>query len=222
MELSNAKCEVAFRHTAGKVKKLFTVNDCTGDTPGVDRIGPTDRVGTLALPVAAPDGDEFHVFAIAAARGGNATSSVEYWVAIVRSDAVWAMTSPFESELTTAKLVTAKPTALVLEQSPTTTDPGARYTATFGRLEDKTLPMLSSTILSKTTTVFEGDLMGGYPFNNLRPTIKVGTNETIIDDDGPCKLPAPGEEGGRVRLTAQVTKRSDGRTRVTCVAIAPK
>jgi hypothetical protein len=145
MQVTNGKCAVVFRHAAGTVNKLFTVNDCIGDTPGVSCVGPTRRVGTLALPAVAPDGDEFHVFEIAAARGGNATPSVEYWVAVVKTDAVWATARPFEGELTRAMLVTAKPAALVLEQSPTTTDTGARYTATFGKVEDKKLPMLPST-----------------------------------------------------------------------------
>jgi hypothetical protein len=174
----------------------------------------------LPLPAVGSDGDEFHLFEIATARGGNGVSGNDYWAVVVRPAAVWATGQPFaDGQLLAAQLMTSVPTTLVVEEPATTTAAGARYTVKFGATSKVVLPMLPSSVVSKTTTVLVGDLQGGFHASSYRPFVSVGDKWTLIDDNGSCRVPALGEDMGQVRLSAEVSKWTDGRMTLKCLSI---
>ena len=207
-------CDVSFRHATGERTSLFTVQFCLGAAPGIGitTIGSLDRLGKILLPVVDADGDEFHVFGIAGARGGNAFSSTEYWVSVVRQHDAWS-SAPLIGDLKTGDIVSQK---IVLEQPATTTDTGARYTVTFGTMTQTNLPILPSNVVSRRTQVLAGKFFLGFHYTNWRPTIRVDSTETIIDEDGACKLSELAQESA-VTLTVELAKWSDGRTTVKCL-----
>lgn len=75
-------CRVSLRLASGSELRLFVVPDCSVEVPSLSRLEAAPRVGNVELPFVAPNGDEFHVFQIASARGGNATAAVDYWVEV--------------------------------------------------------------------------------------------------------------------------------------------
>ena len=219
-EGADGRCRISFRNASGKLAELFTVDGCVGGLPGVNVVGAIETVGALAFPALARDGQEFHVFGIASARGGNAVATSDYWLVIVRREDTWATRAPFATAtLRAARMAGDSPVMLQLEDPATTTAAGTRYLATFGSISQVVLPMLPSTVVFRGTRVFVGELQGGFHATNFRPSIKVGADVVIIDQDGPCPLQRAAERGGQVRLTGDVTKWSDGRQTVTCVAI---
>jgi hypothetical protein len=210
----NATCHVFFVRGTGARTLLFDVPDCIGDMPGVNMIGPVDRVGTVAFPQQLANGDEFRLFAIASARGGNAVPGSDYWVAVIRPDTVWATTAPFATTtLTTAKVTSGD--GLVLEVAPTTTSTGARYSVAYGHVNKSDLAIVPSKIVSTATRELAGPIEPGYRVNGFRKTIQ----GVQIDQDGPCHLEELSQLGGQVRVTVFVTTWSDGRTVVACLNV---
>jgi hypothetical protein len=216
-----AKCRVAFRSAAGKRTELFTIDACTPDLPRVTYVAATETIGGLALPVTGADGQEFHVFEIASARGGNATAGSDYWLVVVRGGGeVWGTRTPFASgTLQVARIVGNPAVALELEEPPTTTSEGARYTARFGSVTKTVLAALPTSVASRGSQVLVGKLVAGSHATSFRPAIDVGPGMIVIDDDGRCPLAREAERGGVVKLAADVTTWTDGRRRLTCVAI---
>ena len=87
---------------------------------------------------------------------------------------------------------------------------------TFGSLTKIPLPSLPSSIVSKGTRVMPGVI--GEHHRSGTHWIKVGANVVNIDEDGSCPL-ALFVDGPPVRMTADVTKFSDGREVVKCILI---
>ena len=67
----SSDCIVAFRQTDGTRTSLFTVPACAGDVPGMNTVAATAMIGAVAFPIVGRNGDEFHVFEIASARGAT-------------------------------------------------------------------------------------------------------------------------------------------------------
>lgn len=218
---TNPSCRVSFRHASGRTTPLFVAPDCIGDVVGMNLIGAADRVGGLALPALGSGGEEFHLFEVASARGGNAVVATDYWAVVVRPEDAWATSRPFASGgLTNGKIAQS---ALVADEPPTTTAAGARYAVTFGSVSKSPLAILPSSVVSKGNRVLIGRIGGGSHADGFRRTIETGTGPQsttmIIDDNGPCPLDSFTNEGSPVRMTAEVTKWSDGRTVVKCISI---
>ena len=71
-------------------------SDCIGGTQGTsgfDIVGAVSQIGDVVLPVVAINGDEFHVFGLASARGGNAVDTIDYWAVVIREGAAWGAPS---------------------------------------------------------------------------------------------------------------------------------
>jgi hypothetical protein len=225
----NPICHVTFLHAStGKATPLFDVPDCIGrpgtdDDLGVSIVAAQGRIGSLLFPLRGDGGDEFHVMEIATARGGNAVPGNDYWAVVVTADAAWSTSGPFASaaNLSVAQALSADgQSSLRLEDPPSTTAAGARYTASRGMVTKEDLAMLPSAIVSKKTQTFVGELSGGAHYTNFRPSIHVGQADIVIDDDGSCAtLSDVASEGGTVRLIVEVSKWSDGRTTVRCVGV---
>ncbi len=211
------ECHVSVGLGAASQVPLFIVPDCIGDVLGMNLLEATQRVGTLELPFVASNGDEFHVFEIASARGGNASGATDYWVAVVRPTEAWAKSIDAE-DLSVATRSGGAPAALVLEQPATTTAPGQRYSVTFRNVKQTQLPKLPSSIRSRETRDLYGELNGGFHYTNWLPVVLGEGKETVIDDRGRCALPDVGEQYGDVTMKVEVTTWSDGRTEVKCLS----
>jgi hypothetical protein len=211
-------CHVSVRLDAGSQVRLFSVPDCSGDVLGMNLVEATQRVGSVELPFVAPNGDEFHVFDIAAARGGNAVDATDYWVAVVRPTEAWGKGIDAEA-LSVANHSDGAPAALVLEQPATTTASGQRYSVTFRSVKQTELPKLASSIRSRETRDLYGELSGGFHASNWLPVVTGEGKVTAIDEKGRCALPEIGKEYGDVTMAVEVTTWSDGRTHVKCLSL---
>jgi hypothetical protein len=200
---------------SGKTLDVFTVQDCADG--GLADLAAVGHVGALEFPLSASDGQEFHLFSIATARGGNAVASNDYWLAALTPEGAWGafITSadPLRAEF--------KDPVLILEQPSTTTSEGERVSISSRRIEPTPLPRLPSRIVSQRTEIRFGLLSRGYHATNWRPVLSEEKRQTIIDHDGPCRLPETGAPETQVEVTVSVAKWSDGRTELTCVAVRP-
>jgi hypothetical protein len=136
---------------------------------------------------------EVHVFQIASARGGNAIATDDLWVALIRPGAAWA-TGIEAIELDVAARAG---NGVVLEQSASTSEVGARYSVAFRRVSRKDLPLIPSTVRSREKRELVGELMGGFHASGHRPVLSL------------------------VMMKAEVTTWSDGRTAVKCLSVEP-
>jgi hypothetical protein len=206
------QCQTAFVHTSGKRTHLFYVPDCIGKTPGSDILGPVARVGELNFPARDAEGNEFHLFEIATARGGNAVAGSDYWVAVIRSNLAWAPLTPVAvGELKAASVESG---TLVLSIPPTTTQSGSRAEVTFGAVKNASLPMRASSALSVTKRELVGEFQGGSHADNFHHSVQ----DVFIDDDGQCAINEIAMQGVTFHVTVEVTKMSDGRTTVKCIS----
>ncbi len=222
-DVSGPECQLWFRSPSDRPKLLFTVALCTGDVPGVNSIGRTDRIGKLRFPAASADGEvEFHLFEIAAARLGNAMPESTYWAVVVRPGEIWATPAPFATaELSEAAMMPgdALPRLLVMDP-PTTTKPGQKFEISFGSVKATELPVVPSKVVSQKAETLVGKLESGARATDFRPTIMTASGQMdIIDEDGPCKLDALVKARAKVHMKAEITRFSDGRTHVKCLAI---
>jgi len=204
-------CRVSFRHDHGKTTSLFVVPDCNSQGFGV---GGAEKVHDLAL---GPGGEELHLFLIATARGGNWTANQDYWAVVVRPDDAWGTSQPLKSaELETTTLTGAR---FTLEQAPTTTTKGTRWTVGFGAASLETVPVLPSHVVSKATRVFIGGIQLDTMVSRQKPVIVSSSGDpTLIDKEGTCQLTFGNTS---MRMTAEVATWSDGRTTVKCLSISP-
>jgi hypothetical protein len=196
------------------VTPLFVAADCIGRFPGSDILGRTVALDFTTFPVVVAD-REYHLFQIAAARGGNAIDLDEYWVVIVGTDTLW-VSPQFDANLKTATVQQGSAPMLMLVDPPTTLDSGARFTVHLGAISEQKLPILPSWPLDRRTETFVGNLHGGYRATGGKAVIQVGGKDIVLDEAGTCSLPDVGEERGNVRLKATVANWSDGRVIVTC------
>jgi hypothetical protein len=107
---ANASCDVAFQSTSGARWALFSVPSCGGSVPGMDTLEASHSVGELQLPLVAANGDEFQLFEIAGARGGNAFDGIDYWVVVARPSGVWNAALSKQQHIDSARL--AEPATL--------------------------------------------------------------------------------------------------------------
>jgi hypothetical protein len=121
---------------SGKPIDLFGIVGCI-EGGSVD-VTPVRRVGNLEFPLLASDGQEFHLFSIPTARGGNAVASNDYWVAALTGESAWG------AFITSADPLRAKfkDPVLILERPSTTTSEGERVTISSRRIEPTPLPRL--------------------------------------------------------------------------------
>ncbi len=214
---ADASCAVAFQLTQGASRALFSVPSCGGSLAGTDTLEASHSVGQLQPPLVAANGDEFHLFEIAGARGGNAFDGIDYWVVVARPSAVWSGALSKQQHIDSARL--AEPATLVLEDPATTTSQGARSSIRFGSTRTQALPLLPSHVVSKATRVLEGEVEAGYHVTNFQPSIHVADDVLLIDDPGPCKFPEPGEPTRKARMKAEITTWSDERTTLRCLKL---
>jgi hypothetical protein len=215
---ADSACAVSFALGSGKPRILFTVPDCRADA--VAPLKAAESAGGVGLPQTASSGEELHVFSIATARGGNAVEGDDYWVVVVKRKGVWSSKVPFQAASIDALTASSTRRAVfTLEQHATTTSEGIRWSVSFNGVNKARIPKIPSTIVSRATRTYTGDLNGGYHVTGFRPSVKVGDDFVIIAEDGKCKLPKLGDEAGRVDLDAEVTRFSDGREVVRCLAV---
>lgn len=210
--VENPKCHVTYVRASGEPKPLFDVPDCIGDVARMNMIGEADKIGAIDLPAHAANGDEIHIFSIAEARGGNAVPNSEWWAIVVRGDDAWS-TALGDRDYTQA-IVGADGT-VVLEEPPTTTAPGERATFSYGAAKTDPIPMLPSHVVKKAKRTITGQIGPGWRFTGGRPVV----DQQIIHEDGACNLDPFVEQGGPVRMTAEVTEWSDGRVIYKCLSI---
>ena len=210
-------CRVAIRRPSGAATFLFAVPMCSDGFPGVMSIGAVEHAGGLVLP-STDRGQEFHIFGIASARGGNAVTTTDYWVVVVTPDSAWTTPTPITAaEVAPARLVRGAWPVLVLDDAPSTRAAGTRYIVVLGRITNFPLPKEPSWPVSQEQRIFQGELSSGFHSDNYRPAIDSGNAHIVIDEDGPCNLGAAA--GHTVRLIAQVTTWDDARTVVRCASV---
>jgi hypothetical protein len=211
-------CAVSFTVTGKKARVLFTVPDCTAD--GLARLSAVESAGAAVLPAMAASDEELHVFSIATARGGNAAAGDDFWVVVVRRKGVWSGRAALQSRgLDSVTTSSTRRAVFTLEQNATTVSEGIRWTVSFGDVKKKRIPRIPSTVVSRATRTYVGELSGGHGVTGGRPSLRVGEQLVVIHEDGECKLPRVSEDVGRVELDADVTRWSDGREVVRCLAL---
>jgi hypothetical protein len=213
----HSACAVSFTLTGGKPRMLFTVPDCTA---GLARLNAEESAGRAGLPSTSDSGEELHVFSIPTARGGNAVPGSDFWVVVVRRRSVWSAKAPFESVgLDSLTASSTRRAVFTLQKDATTVSEGLRWAVSFGGVKKSRIPRVPSTIVSKAKRTYVGELNGGYHVTGWRPSLRMGEDLLVIHEDGKCKLPKASEEVGRVELEAEVTRWSDGREVVRCLAV---
>lgn len=212
------ECHVSFVRHQGPSTPLFVVPGCIGDVPGMNIVGVVESLGEVRFPIT-QGAVSFHLFSIASARGGNATEAIDYWAVTITADGIWSQFL-LSGEPTLARITGLEPPSLIIEEPATSTTIGQRLTVQFGRLSKVDLPKLPSWVVGRSERELIGTLSGGFGYTNLRPLLIEGPDrETIIDEDGRCKLPDVGEDWGRARLRASFTNWNDGRTVVRCLSV---
>jgi hypothetical protein len=215
---THSACALSFTFTGGKARVLFTVPDCS--TNDLARLNAEESAGRAGLPSTSDSGEELHVFSIPAARGGNAVAGNDYWVVVVRRKTVWSSKAPFQSDgLDSLTASSTRRAVFTLQKDATTVSEGLRWVVSFGGVKKSRIPRVPSTLVSQAKRTYVGELNGGYHVTGWRPSLRVGEDFLVIHEDGKCKLPKLGEEVGRVELNAEVTRWSDGREVVRCLAV---
>jgi hypothetical protein len=210
-------CLISITMQSGKTIDLFTVPDCTEDA--VVRLAALGRVDQLDFPLRASDGQEFHLFSIATARGGNAVATDDYWVAVLKPEKAWGDFVTSVENLHAAFKDEPSP-QLILEEPATTTAAGERASISFSRIDRAVFARLPSNIVSTKTETLTGTLAGGFRATDWRPTLDVvGRKTIVIERRGPCKLPELGDDELEVEMTLTTDAWSDGRTETTCVSV---
>lgn len=133
-------CLISVVLELGEQVDLLTVPDCIDNV--IAALHPVQRVGNLEFPVRASDGQEFHLFAIATARGGNAIATDDYWVIVLKPKSGWgAFVS--SAEFTHAEFFDRALPELILEQPATTAAEGERVTIHPEQIRRSVLPQKS-------------------------------------------------------------------------------
>jgi hypothetical protein len=214
---TESACAVSFALAGGKPRVLFTVPDCR-ESDAAPLTG-ADSAGGAGLPLTAESGEELHVFSIPAARGGNAVAGNDYWVVVVKRKGASAKVPFYSTGIDSLAASSTRRAVFTLEQQATTTVEGLRWIVSFTGVRKTRIPRIPSTMVSRATRTYAGDLGGGSRVTGARPALRVGDEVVVIHEDGKCKLPKLGEEAGRVELEAEVTRWSDGREVLRCLAV---
>lgn len=219
LQHKNDTCTVTFKPTSGTAKEVLSVEDCSPD--GLAGLESVQKAGATQFPAKASNGDEFHLFAIATARGGNACDGYDYYAIVVHEKDAWATKEVLGgcTELTDVKLETQdKKAALVAKVKPTPDMEGAVYTVTFGKLETKKLPKVVRTVKSTKEVTMVGKLNSGGHFSNYMPFIELPKDrQFIIHQAGKCNLDAVADT--LVELKASQVLYTDGSSDVTCLSV---
>lgn len=213
-------CSIHFKHASGKVTELFTSDGC--DPEGTASLEGVEKIGTTAFPVKSAGGDEFHLFAISSARGGNACGGYDYFFVVVYADVAWAAGTGEGvcEDLAEAKIVESGKAALVAKVTPTALFEGAVYTVKLGKFEKKSIPKLEAIAKETKQITVVGELNEGAGFTNHKPYIAMPKGEALrIDNEGRCDLARMGT--GKVELKAEQKVFADGSSEVTCQSISP-
>ena len=215
---SRTTCAVSFTPTGKKPRVLFTVEGCLAG--GVAPLKAVESAPGTALPLTADSGEELHVFSVATARDGNATDGDDFWVVVVKRKGVWSARAPLQSTgFQSVKASSTKRAIFTLEQEATSVSEGLRWSVSFGGVKKTRIPRVPSTIVSQAKRTYVGELDGGGHTTGFRPSLQVGQHVLVIHEDGKCKLPRPGKDAGMVELDAELTRYSDDREVVRCLAV---
>jgi hypothetical protein len=221
-ELKNKgdNCEVWFRSTSGAPTKLISASFCSEDK--MVTVSEVGSLGGLVLPIASPSGNEFRLFSIPTARGGNGTVSCDYYGVVVSSTRAWA--SPlFELDqcdpaVDGVALVEEKTGAwLSFRDPPGTVRGGAAYELRMGQLKITPIPKKPRRVVSTTSVVRSGGLGGPFHYTNWKYIIRDGATEHIIDDPGQCALARVADSS--VEMTGRLRTWDDGASDLTCTSI---
>jgi len=212
-------CTVTFKPTSGAAKEILSVGECSPD--GLAGLASVEKAGTTRFPAKAPNGDEFHLFAIATARGGNACDGSDYYAVVVHEKDAWATKEVLGgcTELTDVKLETQdKKAALVARVKPSPDMEGAVYTVTFGKVETKKVPKVVRTVKTTKEVMIVGKLNSGGHFSNFMPFIELPKDrQFLIHQAGKCNLDAVADTV--VELKASQVLYTDGSSEVTCLSV---
>ena len=218
---SRTTCAVSFTPTGKKPRVLFTVEGCLAG--GVAPLKAVESVPGTALPLTADSGEELHVFSVATAptaRSGNAIESDAFWVVVVKRKGVWSARAPLQSTgFQSVKASSTRRAVFTLEQEATAVSEGLRWTVSFGGVKKTRIPKVPSTVVSQAKRTYVGELDGGGRTTGFRPSLQVGEHVLVIHEDGKCKLPRQGKDAGMVELDAELTRYSDDREVVRCLAV---
>lgn len=77
-------CQVTFKSNNGKNTDLLLVEDCSLD--GIATLSGVEKIGPITLPLNTKVGDEFHLFSIESARGGNACYGYDYYAVVIQKE----------------------------------------------------------------------------------------------------------------------------------------
>ena len=218
-------CKVSYASTIGKqlTTPLFASEQCSSTTelPGLYSIGAEVKVGSVEFPFLAPNGDEFHLFSIATAGGGNACAGSDYWAVVVNGDNIWVTKSLFGGceSMTKAKVSEKEGKTIVSFVS----DVGTSYLVSMGRLETVVPKKKARSIKSTNKYLLAGELTPEGPrYARELPILTVDAKtEYIIDYPGDCPF-SSFEDGDLVQMTVSYRLWSDGISDLTCLSLKKK
>jgi hypothetical protein len=212
-------CSLWFQRTGREPERLFDVQTCSPDSVGLSQPQPWRRVGDLAFPYDSAAGVEYHLFGIAAARGGNAIEGNQFWVIVLTDSTAW-FKELATLELSVASVVDDPNPGLVLVEAPTTTSEGVRVLVTPTKVEEQILPRLPSRVIATERRSGTVALSGPFHVSNYRPVFELDGRSLVLDHDGSCRLPAE-YDGLEAFMTFDIETWSDGREESTCVKLTP-
>lgn len=214
------ECTLQFKHASGRVTELFQTDGC--DPTGLAPLEGIEKVGATLFPLKSVSGDEFHLFAIPTARGGNACDGYDFFGVVVYEDAAWATTTAFGgcSDLSEARLVESGKATLVATVAPTAHAEGAVYSLKLGKLDKRTVAKVKREVKETRQITVVGLLGEGGHFSNYLPVIDLPKDDQlIIDKPGRCDLTRLGNR--KVEMKAEKKLYKDGSAEVTCLSISP-
>jgi hypothetical protein len=221
-------CRLVHTGAAGRRTGLAQWTDCW-DSPTA-LLDEVRFVPGLSLPLRTKHGEEFHLFEIPVARGGNATPACALYPVVLRADGAWGgdpietrqCPSSSPSTFASARLdETGLSPTLELVEAATTKSTGTRWSIQFGSAVRTTLAKLPRTVKSDVPFREVGKLVAPSHASNYAWSLDRGSIITLIDRPGGCAL--DGFSGGEtVTLVGKLRTWSDGETELTCTAVTPK
>lgn len=208
-------CSLFFQRPKSSPELVMRVESCYS-TDGCASGSHSIIAGTEGVPITAQSSEEFHLFSIETARGGNMCAGQDYYAVVVDAGRVWATPELFGgcATIATPRLEETGRSKLVLEVPPTTAIKRSRRLVSMGDIADTTLPPATRVQTSGHERVLTGQVVPGGHVDNWRPAV----GGTTIHEDGECDLKHI-EDGSTITMHVLERVFDDGHTVVTCVRV---
>lgn len=222
------RCEVVFKRPFKFAKRAFDSDDCSTTTGGITRFSSVSAIGSVALPVKAKNGDEFHVLSIPSARGGNAVFGCDLYFVVVNAKDIWSSApmingpcgGPGGQAFSSVQFTdTAGGPRLQFSIQPTAVSSGASYEVRFGVFK-QTATLAPPKPTSTKAIVRDGTISGPFHATAWRHVFLADDgSQLFIDEPGKCNLEGFADSGEHVQIAGTLESWASGEERFSCATV---